>query len=68
MLFRSLWSGQALSESLLRQLTDQLPLTQFARIVTGTATKFGGQFSVVTSLPEFDPILVAEPQPALMPV
>ena len=63
-----LWSGRALSESLLRQLTEHLPLTQFARIVTGTATKFGGQFSVVTSLPEFDPFLVAEPQPVLMPV
>ncbi len=63
-----LWSGRALSASALRQLTQQLPLTQFARLVTGTDVKFGGQFSVVTSLSEFERFLVAEPQPALVSV
>ena len=63
-----LWSGQALPASVLHRLTQQLPLTQFARIVAGTDAKFGGQFSVVTKLPEFEPFLVAEPQPALLPV
>lgn len=60
-----LWSGQGLPANMLLQLTQQLPLTQFARIVAGTDAKFGGQFSVVTSFPEFEPFLVAEPQPTV---
>ena len=63
-----LWSGRALSASALHRLTQQLPLTQFARIVAGTDAKFGGQFAVVTSLPEFEPFPVAAPRPALLPV
>lgn len=63
-----LWSGRALSASAMRQLTQQLPLTQFARITADTDTKFGGHFTSVTSVPEFEPILVAEPQAALVPV
>lgn len=63
-----LWSGRALSASALDQLTQQLPLTQFARIVGGTDAKFGGQFSVVTSVPEFESNPVAEPQAVLLPV
>ena len=63
-----LWSGQALPTNVLRELMQRLPLTQFARIVAGTDAKFGGQFSVVTSLPELEPILVAEPQRVILRV
>ncbi|MFM9964227.1 MAG: AMP-binding protein [Planctomycetaceae bacterium] len=59
-----LWSGQALSADVLHELMQRLPLTQFARIVAGPMTKFGGHFSTVTSVPEREPILMAEPQTA----
>ncbi len=62
------WSGRALSASAMRQLTQLFPLTRFARLVSDSETKFGGQFSNVTSAPEFEPILVAEPQVVLVPV
>lgn len=61
-----LWSGQALPAGVQRELMQRLPLTQFARIVAGTDAKFGGHFSAVTSLPELQPIRVAEPLPALV--
>jgi non-ribosomal peptide synthetase component F len=61
-----LWSGRALPARMMYQLTQQLPLTQFARI-TGQDSKFGGEFSEVTCIPEFEPILTPDPQPALVP-
>ncbi|MBC7821654.1 MAG: AMP-binding protein [Planctomycetaceae bacterium] len=61
-----LWSGQALPADALRDLMQRLPLTRFARIVAGTDAKFGGQFSTVTSLPEFEPVLMAERLPAAL--
>lgn len=59
-----LWSGMALPTEVLSELMQRLPLTQFARIVTGTDAKFGGRFSAVTRRPELAPILMSEPQPA----
>jgi non-ribosomal peptide synthetase component F len=60
-----LWTCEPLSRSVLRELQQHLPLTHFARIVNDPGDKFGGRWTPVSAVSEFDTCLSDVPQPDL---